>query len=103
MFICTVFVGFSQGKNYKNQINRTLTEKINLQRTVEEKQITPVTQTPKYQQKPEHADNLTAFLMHEDIPNDLRFSLHRDLIAAGGNLPGMLRSPKLAKLVLGGL
>ena len=58
---------------------------------------------PKYQQKPEHADNLTAFLMHEDIPNDLRFSLHRDLIAAGGNLPGMLRSPKLAKLVLGGL
>jgi hypothetical protein len=42
-------------------------------------------------------------LMHEDIPNDLRFSLHRDLIAASGNLPGMLRSPKLAKLVLGGL
>ena len=58
---------------------------------------------PKYQQKPEHADNLTSFLMHEDIPNDLRFSLHRDLIAAGGNLPGMLRSRKLAKLVVGGL
>ena len=58
---------------------------------------------PKYQQKPEHADNLTSFLMHEDIPNDLRFSLHRDLIVAGGKLPGMLRSPKLAKLVLGGL
>jgi hypothetical protein len=58
---------------------------------------------PRYKQTPAHADNLTAFLMHEDIPNDLRFSLHRDLIAAGGDLPAMLRSPKLAKLVLGGL
>jgi MoxR-like ATPase len=58
---------------------------------------------PQYQQKPKHADNLTAFLMHEDIPNDLRFSLHRDLVSAGGDLASMLRSPKLAKLVLGGL
>jgi hypothetical protein len=56
-----------------------------------------------YQQKPKHADNLTAFLMHDDIPNDLRFSLHRDLVSAGGDLAGMLRSPKLAKLVLGGI
>ncbi len=56
MFICTVFVGFSQDKNYKNQINRTLTEKINLQRTVEEKQITPVTQTPKYQNRPSNVE-----------------------------------------------
>jgi hypothetical protein len=51
MFICTVFVGYSQGKNYKNQINSTLTEKVNLKRTVEEKEIKPNTQTPKYQQK----------------------------------------------------
>ena len=58
---------------------------------------------PKYQQKPVNARNLSAFLMHEDIPNDLRFSLHRDLVAAGGTLPAMLRSPQLAKLVLGGL
>jgi MoxR-like ATPase len=58
---------------------------------------------PRYQQKPKHADNLTAFLMHDDIPNDLRFSLHRDLVSAGGDLAGMMRSPKLAKLVLGGL
>jgi hypothetical protein len=56
MFVCIVFIGFSQGKNYKNQINRTLTEKINLQRTVEEKQITPVTQTPKYQQNPSNVE-----------------------------------------------
>ncbi len=58
---------------------------------------------PKYKQEAPHAGNLTEFLMHEDIPNDLRFSLHRDLISAGGDLPAMLRSPKLAKLVLGGL
>ena len=51
MFICTVFVGFSQEKNYKNQINRTLTEKINLQRSVEEKESKPSAQTPKYQPK----------------------------------------------------
>ncbi len=58
---------------------------------------------PHYKQKPMHAENLTSFLMHEDIPNDLRFSLHRDLVSAGGELPAMLRSPQLAKLVLGGL
>lgn len=58
---------------------------------------------PKYQQAPSHAANLTAFLLHNDIPNDLRFSLHRDLVAAGGELPAMLRSPELAKRVLGGL
>ena len=51
IFIFIVFVGFSQQKNYKNQINRTLTEKVNLQRTVEEKENKPATQTPKYQPK----------------------------------------------------
>lgn len=51
VLICTAFVGFGQSKNYKNQINRTLTEKINLQTPVEEKLITPSTQTPKYQPK----------------------------------------------------
>jgi hypothetical protein len=56
VFICTIFVGFSQDKNYKNQINPTLTEKVNLQRTVEEKQVTPSTQTPKYQQKSPNLD-----------------------------------------------
>jgi hypothetical protein len=56
MFVCIVFVGFSQDKNYKNQINRTLTEKINLQRSVEEKEKTPSTQTPKYQNKPSNVE-----------------------------------------------
>ena len=51
MFICTVFVGYSQGKNYKNQINPTLTEKVNLQQSVKEKEMKPSTQTPKYQPK----------------------------------------------------
>ena len=51
MFISMVFVVYSQEKNYKNQINRTLTEKIILQRPVEEKEIKPSTQTPKYQPK----------------------------------------------------
>jgi hypothetical protein len=50
IFICIVFVGYSQTKNYKNQINRTLTEKINIQRKVEEKVTIPSTQTPRYQQ-----------------------------------------------------
>jgi hypothetical protein len=56
VFICVIFVGYSQTKNYKNQINPTLTEKINLQRTVEEKQIFPAMQTPKYQQKPTNVE-----------------------------------------------
>ncbi len=51
MFICIAFFGYSQGKNYKNQINPTLTEKVNLQHTVEEKEIKPSIQTPKYQPK----------------------------------------------------
>jgi len=58
---------------------------------------------PEYKPKPQHAANLVEFLMHEDLPNDLRFSLHRDLVAAGGEITAMLRSPKLAKLVLGSL
>jgi hypothetical protein len=56
MFICVIFVGYGQTKNYKNQINRTLTEKINLLRGVEEKEKTPSTQTPKYQQKPTNVE-----------------------------------------------
>ncbi len=51
MFICIAFLGYSQGKNYKNQINPTLTEKVNLQQTVVEKENKPATQTPKYQPK----------------------------------------------------
>ena len=76
IFIFIVFVGFSQQKNYKNQINRTLTEKVNLQRTVEEKEIKPSTQTPKYQQKSpsvEWVDTVkkknSSYKQHEGRPN----------------------------------
>lgn len=50
-----------------------------------------------------HAKNLVAFLMLDDLPNDLRFSLHRDLSAIGDEVASMLRDPKLAKLVIDGL
>jgi uncharacterized protein YlxW (UPF0749 family) len=56
ILIFFVFAVFGQTKNYKNQINRTLTEKINLQRSVEEKEKTPSTQTPKYQNKPSNVE-----------------------------------------------
>lgn len=51
VFVCVVYLGFGQDKNYKNQINRTLTEKVNLQQTVEEKESKPSTQAPKYKPK----------------------------------------------------
>ena len=59
--------------------------------------------SPKYQTKAAHSKNLVEFLMHGDLPNDLRFSLHRDLVALGGEIPALLRSAKLAKLILGGI
>jgi hypothetical protein len=76
MFICIIFLGYSQSKSYKNQINPTLTEKVNLQRTVEEKEIKPSTQTPKYQQKSpsvEWVDTVkkknNSYKQHGGIPN----------------------------------
>jgi MoxR-like ATPase len=54
----------------------------------------------KFVFKPAHKDNLVSFLMHEDIPGDLRFSLHKDLANIGGKVAEALRDPKLAKLVL---
>ena len=40
--------------------------------------------------------NLAAFLLLNDLPNDLRFSLHRDLITINEEIANMLRDPKLA-------
>ena len=42
-------------------------------------------------------------LVHDDLPNDLRFSLHKDITALGGAQADLLRDPKVAKLVLEGL
>jgi hypothetical protein len=50
LFVCLAFIGYAQGKHYKNQINKTLTEKVNLEIKVEEKRTIPSAQTPKYQQ-----------------------------------------------------
>jgi hypothetical protein len=49
-FICIVFVGFGQGKNYKNQINPTLKENVFIEQAVIEKPSQPSQQTPKYKQ-----------------------------------------------------
>lgn len=57
----------------------------------------------KYQPQPSHGPNLVKFLLHPDLPNDLRFSMHRDLTALGGEISTMLRHPKLAKVLLGSI
>ena len=56
-----------------------------------------------YKAENHHAKNLVAFLLLDDLPNDLRFSLHRDLITISEEIANMLRDPKLAKLVIEGL
>ena len=50
-----------------------------------------------------HKSNLVGFLLHEDIPNDLRFSLHKDIVALGPTHAELVRDPKLAKLILAGM
>ena len=50
MFISMVFVAYSQEKNYKNQINRKLKDKVLIEKRVEIKEKKPVNQTPKYQE-----------------------------------------------------
>jgi hypothetical protein len=47
--------------------------------------------------------NLVSFMLHKALPNDLRFSLHKELTALGGEPMELLRDPKLAKLILGGM
>jgi hypothetical protein len=72
------FVAIAQGKHYKNQINRTLTEMVFQSKPVEEKIQQPLNQTPKYQQnKPnvDWADTLKtknkwpSYKQHEGKPN----------------------------------
>lgn len=56
-----------------------------------------------YEPKPGHAGNLVEFLLHPDLPGDLRFSMHRDLVALGGKVAPMLRDQRLAKTVVASL
>jgi len=50
LFILIVFVAYSQEKNYKNQINRKLKDKVLIEKRVEIKEKKPISQTPKYQE-----------------------------------------------------
>jgi MoxR-like ATPase len=56
-----------------------------------------------YAPGPHHARNLVEYLLMPELPNDLRFALHRDLVAAGPVVAGMLRDSRLATLVLKGM
>lgn len=57
----------------------------------------------RYKPGKTHKANLVKFLLHEDIPNDLRFSLHKDITALGPERARLLRDKKLAKLILEGM
>ncbi len=50
-----------------------------------------------------HAKNLIEFLLIDSLPNDLRFALHRDLVALGAPVTDMIRDKRVAQLVLKGM
>lgn len=50
VFICVFFTGYSQAKNYKNQINENLKDNGLIEKKVEIKEKKPSNQTPKYQE-----------------------------------------------------
>jgi len=54
-----------------------------------------------YEEGPRHRENLVQMLLMEEIPTDLRFSIHRDLSARGQ--VDMVRDKRLARLVLAGM
>ena len=59
---------------------------------------------PAYQPGDQHPDNLVRFLTHKELPNDLRFSLHKDLVnLRKPAVTRMMRNKKLADLVLLGM
>jgi MoxR-like ATPase len=58
----------------------------------------------RYAQGDNHQENLVGFLTHKELPNDLRFSLHKDLVNLKKNaVTKMMRDKKLADLVLMGM
>ncbi|HNH50500.1 MAG TPA: ATPase, partial [Myxococcota bacterium] len=57
-----------------------------------------------YRSGPHHAENLVRFLLHPNIPHDLRLAMHRDLLREGApGVPDMLRDRRLAQAILGQL
>ena len=61
MFVCVVFIGMAQGKHYKNQINRTLKDNVQMEKKVEVKEQKPRNQTPKYQVNTPNIDWVDTF------------------------------------------
>lgn len=56
---------------------------------------------PRYRSGPRHAANLVRFLLHDALPNDLRMSLHRDLLSEGSEeIKTMMRDRELAERML---
>ena len=51
----------------------------------------------------QHKSNLVKFLLHKDLPNDLRFSLHKDITALGTDHAALLRDKTLAATILEGM
>jgi hypothetical protein len=55
----------------------------------------------KYKPKPEHSANFAEFLLHDDIPNDLRASVMLDLTKHSTAVTKeLLKDKRLAKLLL---
>jgi hypothetical protein len=60
--------------------------------------------SPDYQPQSHHRTNLLAFFLHPTLPQDLRLTLHRDLLKeCSPKVAELLRDPALARLVLDGL
>ena len=45
-------------------------------------------------------NNVVAFLTMNELPADLRFSMHRDIVALPGDRPSLVQDPVLARMVL---
>lgn len=56
-----------------------------------------------YEPGERHAENLVAFLLHGDLPGDLRYSLYKDLLDHGSTQAEMVRDPELARTLLAGM
>jgi len=58
----------------------------------------------KYEPKSNHSNNLIEFMLLKSLPNDLRMSLHSDLMKNGSEkVKKILRDKSLAKLLIGGM
>jgi len=58
---------------------------------------------PDYKPGPRHGENLVAFMLLPELPNDLRFALHHDLVGIGPEVVDLMRDPRLAGIILEGM